>query len=489
MSDQPGDGHRLGLTFDDVLLIPQYSEIDPRQTDVSTSLGDIRLSIPLVSAAMDTVSEYRMATALAREGGFSVIHRNLSIQDQAAEVEKVKRSQSGMIVEPVTLSPTARLTQALEIMRNFRISGIPIIEGGRLVGILTNRDLRFITDYDQPVKDQMTRSNLITAPVGTTLDQAKALLQKHKIEKLPIVDRDGTLRGLITIKDIQKAIEFPNSALDDKKRLIVAAAVGPSPDLVSRVDALVEAQVDAVVIDTAHGHSRRVVDAVRLIKQRYAGLTVVAGNVATAEGTRTLIEAGADVVKVGVGPGSICTTRIIAGVGVPQLTAIMDCAAAAGESETPVVADGGIRYSGDVVKALAAGARAVMVGSLFAGTDESPGEKVIYQGRSFKEYRGMGSEAAMKEGSSDRYAQEGQRKFVPEGLEGLVPYKGSVRDIVFQLVGGVKAGMGYVGASTLAELQERARFMNISFSSLKESHAHDIQVTKEPPNYFISEYE
>jgi IMP dehydrogenase len=478
-----------GLTFDDVILLPRYSETDPANVDVSTSLGSITMSIPIISAAMDTVSEYRMATALAREGGFSVIHRNMSIEAQTSEVEKVKRSQSGMIIEPVTLPPTALIAEALEIMKNFRISGIPVTEKGKLVGILTNRDLRFITDFEQPVQNLMTRENLITAPVGTSLDEAKSLLQKYKIEKLPIVDDDFTLKGLITIKDIQKAIDFPHSALDDKKRLVVAAAVGPTADMMDRVDALADMEVDAVVVDTAHGHSHRVLDACKRIKEKYPDLVVVAGNVATGEGAQALAEAGADVIKVGVGPGSICTTRIIAGVGVPQLSAILSCVQVARKHGIPVIADGGIRYSGDIVKALAAGAAAVMIGSLFAGTDESPGEKVLYQGRSFKEYRGMGSEAAMKEGSSDRYGQEGQTKFVPEGLEGLVPYKGSVRDIVFQMVGGVRAGMGYVGARTLKELADRAAFMRMSFSSLKESHPHDIQVTKEPPNYFMPEYE
>jgi len=483
------DDELYGLTFDDVILIPRYSDVHPGAVDVATNMKQISLDIPIISAAMDTVSEYRMATALAREGGFSVIHKNLSIEAQAGEVEKVKRSQSGMIIEPVTLPPTALLKEALEIMRNFRISGIPITEHGKLVGILTNRDLRFITNFNQPVKNLMTRDNLITAPLGTTLEEAKKILQQHRIEKLPIVDEHDNLKGLITIKDIQKAIEFPHSALDEKKRLIVAAAVGPSAELLARVDALVGVEVDAIVVDTAHGHSKRVLDAVKSIRSHHKKLLIIAGNVATHEGAEALINAGADIIKVGIGPGSICTTRIIAGVGVPQLTAIMECVRAAKKYGIPVIADGGIRYSGDIVKALAAGADAVMLGGILAGTDESPGEKIIYQGRSFKEYRGMGSEGAMKEGSSDRYYQEGQGKFVPEGLEGLVPYKGSVRDIVFHLVGGLKAGMGYVGAHTLQELREKARFMKMSFSSLKESHPHDVQVTKEPPNYYSPEYE
>jgi len=480
---------KYGLTFDDVLLLPQYSEISPAEVDVSTRLKNLCLNIPLISAAMDTVSGYRMAIALAREGGLSIIHRNLSVEEQASEVEKVKRSQSGMIVDPVTLGPSASVSEALVIMKNFRISGIPITEEGKLVGILTNRDLRFITDYDQPVKNLMTKKNLITASEGTTLEQAKTILQKYKIEKLPIVDNEMRLIGLITIKDIQKVIEFPNSALDEKKRLIVGGAVGTGSDLEERVKALVGVKVDAVVIDTAHGHTRKVIEAIKRVKRKYPDLTVVAGNVATGEGTESLIRAGADIIKVGIGPGSICTTRIIAGVGVPQLTAVIDSSSVARKHGIPVIADGGIRYSGDIVKALAAGADAVMVGSIFAGTEESPGEKVIYQGRSFKEYRGMGSEGAMKVGFSDRYYRDSGEKFVPEGVEGLVPYKGSVRDIVFQLVGGVKAGMGYIGAKNILELRERARFVRISFSSLKESHAHGVQITKEPPNYYYPEYE
>jgi IMP dehydrogenase len=480
---------RTGLTFDDVMLVPRYSEVNPATVDVSTSLGQIRMHIPLIAAAMDTVSEYRMGTALAREGGFAVIHKNLSVDEQAGEVEKVKRSQSGMIIDPVTLPPTAQIREALAIMKNFRISGIPITEKGKLVGILTNRDLRFITDFEQPVRNLMTRENLITVPVGTTLEKAKKLLQKYRIEKLPIVDRDRNLKGLITIKDIQKAIEFPNSALDEKKQLVVAAAVGPSSDLMERVDALVAVNVDAVVVDTAHGHSKRVIDTLSMIRKQYNDVFIIAGNVATVEGSAALIEAGADAVKVGIGPGSICTTRIVAGVGVPQLTAVMDCVNAAKKQGVGVIADGGIRYSGDIVKALAAGADAVMIGGLLAGTDESPGEKVIYQGRAFKEYRGMGSEAAMRRGSSDRYFQESGKTLVPEGIEGLVPYKGSVRDTVFQLVGGIRAGMGYVGARNLEELRRKAHFIQMSFSSLKESHVHDVQMTKEPPNYFPPEYE
>ncbi len=476
-----------GLTFDDVLLLPKYSNLAPADVNLSTNLKTLSLKIPLISAAMDTVSEYRMGVALAREGGLAVIHRNLSVQDQAGEVEKVKKSQSGMIIDPVVLDPDTPVNKAMEIMQKFRISGIPIADKGKLVGILTNRDLRFITDFDQPVRKLMTKVNLVTAAEGTTLEEAKKILQKYKIEKLPIVDEHQKIKGLITIKDIQKAIDYPNSALDDKKRLLVAAAVGPSPELLDRVDALVQANVDAIVVDTAHGHTKRVLDAVKETRKRHRDIVIIAGNVATVEGTEALIKAGADIVKVGIGPGSICTTRIVAGVGVPQLTAIMDCSKVAKKHEIPLIADGGIRYSGDIVKALASGADAVMVGSIFAGTDESPGEKVIYHGRAFKEYRGMGSEGAMRSGSADRYYQEGHEKLVPEGLEGLVPYKGSIRDIVYQLVGGIRAGMGYVGAGTLKELREKSRFIRISFSSLKESHAHDVQITKEPPNYYAPE--
>jgi len=479
----------IGISFDDVLLKPGFSRIEPGEVDISTKIKNLNLKIPLISAAMDTVSGYRMAIALAREGGFSVVHKNFSIERQASEVDKVKRSQSGMIIDPITLNPDASVNEAIEIMKSFRISGIPITENEKLVGILTNRDLRFIEDFNQPVKNIMTKKKLITASIGTTLEEAKKILQKYKIEKLPIVDKNYRLIGLITIKDIQKVIEFPNSALDENKRLIVAAAVGPSKDLLDRVEALVSVNVDAIVVDTAHGHSKKVIDTIKLIRKRDKDITIIGGNVVTKEGTDALIQAGTDIVKVGIGPGSICTTRIVAGVGVPQLTAIMESYESAKKYNVPVIADGGIRYSGDIVKALAAGADAVMIGNIFAGTEESPGEKVIYQGRSFKEYRGMGSEAAMKNGSSDRYFQEGQKKFVPEGVEGLVPYKGSMRDIIFQLVGGIKAGMGYVGAKKIDKLREKARFVKISFSSLRQSHVHDVQITKEPPNYFSPENE
>jgi len=434
-----------GLTFDDVLLKPQYSEILPGDVDIYSQLKTIFLNIPIISAAMDTVSGYRMGIALAREGGFSVIHRNLSISNQAGEVEKVKRSQSGMIVDPITLEPSGTIRSAVRVMKEDHISGIPIVENEKLVGILTSRDLRFIHNYDQPIERLMTKKNLITAPEGTTLEGAKQILQKHKIEKLPIINGDTRLVGLITVKDIQKAIEFPCATLDEKRRLIVAAAVGPSNDFRDRVNNLVATGVDAIVIDCAHGHTKKVIEATKSLKKRHIkDLVVIAGNVATGEGAEALIEAGADVVKVGVGPGSICTTRIVAGIGIPQLTAIMDCYRITKKYNIPLIADGGIRYSGDIIKALAAGADAIMIGGILAGTDESPGEKVIYKGRSFKEYRGMGSEGAMKNGSFDRYFQNGQSKFVPEGVEGLVPYKGPVKDIVYQLAGGIKAGMGYV---------------------------------------------
>jgi IMP dehydrogenase len=478
-----------GLTFDDVLLKPRYSSVSPAEVRLHSSLKSLRLNIPIISAAMDTVSEYRMAIALSREGGMSVIHRNLSIDQQAKEVEKVKRSQSGMIIDPITLGPSAPLKEAMEIMSNFRISGIPITRDEKLIGILTNRDLRFIEDFDQPVERLMTKENLITASVGTTLEEAKKILQRYKIEKLPIVDGNKRLVGLITIKDIQKAIQFPHSTLDEKKRLVCAAAVGTGGDLLDRADALVAVNCDAIVVDTAHGHTKRVIETVKTLRKRYPDICIVAGNVATKEGAAALIEAGADIIKVGIGPGSICTTRIISGVGVPQLTAVIDCYQVTKKQGVPLIADGGIRYSGDIVKALASGADAVMIGSIFAGTDESPGEKVIYQGRSFKEYRGMGSEGAMKQGSADRYGQEGREKFVPEGIEGLVPYKGSVRDIVFQLIGGLRAGMGYVGAETIPQLRKKAKFIRISFSSSRESHVHDVQITKEPPNYMPPEFE
>ncbi len=476
------------LTFDDVLLVPAKSAVLPSEVSVSTFLTPtIPLPIPLVSAAMDTVTEARLAIALAREGGIGIIHRNMTAEAQAAEVDKVKRSESGMIVDPITLPPTATLAEAEELMARYHISGIPITtDEGRLVGILTNRDIRFVEDFSRPVTEYMTSQGLITAPLGTTLEEAKAILQEHRIEKLPLVDQEGRLKGLITVKDIQKKRDYPNAALDSHGRLRVGAAVGVGADLEQRLALLVAAGVDVVVVDTSHGHSEGVIKAVRRIKAFHPTLPVVAGNVVTAEGTRDLIEAGADAVKVGVGAGSICTTRVVAGVGMPQLSAVADCAEAARPYGVPIIADGGIKYSGDIVKALAAGAHSVMLGSLLAGLEESPGEIVLYEGRSFKEYRGMGSQAAMAGPARDRYAvdpREGPGKIVPEGIEGRVPYKGRLRDYVFQLIGGLRHGMGYVGASNLAELREKARFVRITNSGLAESHPHSVFITKEAPNY------
>ncbi|BDG61340.1 IMP dehydrogenase [Caldinitratiruptor microaerophilus] len=473
------------LTFDDVLLLPARSEVLPRDVDVSTRLTrQIRLNVPLVSAPMDTVTESRMAIAMAREGGIGIIHKSMPIQEQAAEVDRVKRSEHGIITDPVFVHPEDTIRRAEEIMARYHISGVPVVDHGhRLVGILTNRDLRFEENWDRPVHEVMTRENLITAPVGTTLDQAKEILRRHKVEKLPLVDRDGRLRGLITIKDIQKAKQYPNSAKDARGRLLVGAAVGVTPQTIERVDALVEAGVDVVVVDSSHGHSVGVLETVAAIRRRHPNLAIIGGNVATYEGTLDLIEAGADAIRVGIGPGSICTTRVVAGIGVPQLTAIMECARAARPRGVPVIADGGIRYSGDIVKALAAGADTVMIGSLFAGTDESPGEMEIFQGRSFKVYRGMGSIGAMKEGSPDRYFQEQGAKLVPEGIEGRVPYRGPLAETVFQLVGGVRSGMGYCGCRTIPELQERGRFIRITSAGIRESHPHDVQITKEAPNY------
>ena len=473
-----------GLSFDDVLVLPSKSEVLPKDVDISTRLTNkIRLNIPIVSASMDTVTEARLAIAMAREGGIGIIHKNMSIEKQALEVDKVKRSEHGVIVDPFYLSPENRIGEALELMERYRISGVPITdESGKLVGILTNRDLRFEDDMNRPIKEVMTKDNLVTAPEGTTLDEAKEILKKHKIEKLPIVDKDLKLKGLITIKDIEKAIKYPNSAKDKAGRLLVGAAVGISRDMDDRLKALVDARVDVVVVDTAHGHSRGVIEGVYRIKQRYPELQVIAGNVATAEGTRDLIKAGADAVKVGMGPGSICTTRIVAGIGVPQITAILDCAEEAQKYNIPIIADGGIKYSGDIVKAIAAGADTVMIGSLLAGTEESPGEIEIYKGRSFKVYRGMGSIGAMQQGSSDRYFQEDAKKLVPEGVEGRVPYRGSVAETIYQLTGGLRAGMGYCGAKNIEELKA-ARLVRITAAGLRESHAHDIFITKEAPNY------
>ncbi|NPA40793.1 MAG: IMP dehydrogenase [Aquificae bacterium] len=479
-----------GLTFDDVLLVPDYSEVLPHEVDVSTHITRrIKLNIPIISAAMDTVTEARLAIALAREGGMGIIHRNMTIKQQAQEVEKVKKSESGMILNPVTVKPEASVREALEIMERYKISGVPVVdEEDRLVGILTNRDLRFIkpTDYDKPVSLFMTKDNLITAPEGITLEEATEILQKFKVEKLPIVDSEGRIKGLITIKDIVKRKQYPNACKDEIGRLRVGAAVGTGEDTLERVRALVEAGVDLVVVDTAHGHSKRVLDTVRRIKAEFPDLDLVAGNVATAEGTKALIEAGADAVKIGVGPGSICTTRIVAGVGVPQITAIMEAYSVAKEEGIPVIADGGIRYSGDIVKALAAGASVVMLGNLLAGTEEAPGETIYYQGRAYKVYRGMGSLGAMMSRlSSDRYGQENVEKFVPEGIEGRVPYKGKLSDIVYQLVGGLRSGMGYTGCRNIEELHQKAKFVRITWAGYRESHVHDVQITREAPNYWV----
>ncbi|MBF7083067.1 IMP dehydrogenase [Desulfallas sp. Bu1-1] len=477
---------KIGLTFDDVLLIPAASEVLPRDVVTTTRLTKkIKLNIPLMSAGMDTVTESRMAIAMAREGGIGVIHKNMSIERQAMEVDRVKRSEHGVISDPIYLSPDSPISEALVLMERYRISGVPVTENGKLVGILTNRDLRFEKNFNQQVRNVMTKNNLVTARVGTTLEQAKEILQKYKVEKLPIVDDDYNLRGLITIKDIEKARQYPLSAKDEGGRLLVAAAIGVSADTMDRLDALVSVKVDAVVIDTAHGHSRGVIDTVYKIKNKYPDLQVIAGNVATAEGTRDLIKAGADAVKVGIGPGSICTTRVVAGAGVPQITAVYDCAREAMKYDIPIIADGGIKYSGDITKAIAAGADVVMLGSLLAGTEESPGDLEIYQGRSYKVYRGMGSLGAMKAGSKDRYFQEDQKKLVPEGVEGRVPYRGTLADTVLQLIGGLRAGMGYCGAATIEELKKNTRFIRITSAGLRESHPHDVVITKEAPNYSL----
>lgn len=473
-----------GLTFDDVLLIPQASDVLPGEVDLSTKLtDDIHLNIPLVSAAMDTVTESRLAIAIAREGGIGFIHKNMTIEEQAAHVDRVKRSEHGVITDPFYLEPENSVKDALQLMNRYRISGVPITKEGKLVGILTNRDLRFETNHDQPIGNVMTKEHLITAPVGTSLNEAKEILGKHRIEKLPIVDKDGYLKGLITIKDIEKSIQYPNSAKDKNGRLLVGAAVGTAPNTMERIAALVEAKVDVITIDTAHGHSKGVLDYVTKIKAAFPDIPLVAGNVATAAATKALFEAGADVVKVGIGPGSICTTRIVAGIGVPQLTAIMDCAEMADSMGKRIIADGGIKYSGDIVKALAAGGSAVMIGSLFAGTLESPGEIELYQGRSFKTYRGMGSLSAMAAGSKDRYFQQNAKKFVPEGVEGRVPYRGSLSEIIFQMMGGLRSGMGYCGKHNIEELRKNSEFVRITNASLIESHPHDISISKEAPNY------
>ena len=475
-----------GLTFDDVLLVPAYSEIIPRDVQLTTKLSkDITLNTPLLTAAMDTVTESAMAIAIAREGGIGIIHKNMTIQQQCDEVDRVKRSENGVIVNPFFLSPEHFVYDAEELMGKYKISGVPICENGKLVGIITNRDMRFMTnaDYNQKIKDVMTKEHLITAPVGTTLEQAQEILRRHKIEKLPLVDENGALKGLITIKDIEKAVKFPNSARDKDGRLLCGAAIGVTKDYMDRVAALVDAQVDVLSLDSAHGHSKNIIDAVANIKKHYPNVTLIAGNIATAEAAKALIDAGADTVKVGIGPGSICTTRIIAGIGVPQVSAIYDVACVASKYDVPVIADGGIKYSGDIVKALAAGANACMLGSLFAGCAEAPGEVEMFQGRKFKVYRGMGSIAAMNSGSKDRYFQEDAKKLVPEGVEGRVPFKGSLSDTTFQMIGGIRSGMGYCGCKTIPELQERAKFVRITGAGLRESHPHDISITKESPNY------
>ena len=476
-----------GLTFDDVLLIPAKSEVLPKDVNLSSQLTKkIKLNIPIISAAMDTVTEHKMAIAMAREGGLGVIHKNMSIELQAEEVRKVKRSESGVINDPFFLTPEHKVQEAEDLMRKYRISGVPIVnsmEEKKLVGILTNRDLRFLEDYSVKIDSVMTKENLVTAPSNTTLDDATKILRNHKIEKLPLVNEKGILTGLITIKDIEKVVKYPNSAKDAQGRLLVAASVGTGADTFERVEALVNAGVDALVIDTAHGHSMGVVKKVKEIREKYPDLDIIAGNVVTAEATRTLFEAGADVVKVGVGPGSICTTRVVAGVGVPQITAVYDCATVAREIGKTIIADGGLKYSGDVVKALAAGGNVVMLGSMLAGTDESPGEFEIYQGRRFKTYRGMGSLAAMEKGSKDRYFQEEGKKLVPEGIEGRIPYKGTLADAIYQIVGGIRAGMGYTGAKDLQTLRDTAQFVKMTGAGLIESHPHDVQIIKEAPNY------
>ena len=472
-----------GLTFDDVLLIPGESDVEPKNVDISSNLTkNIKLNTPVVTAAMDTVTETAMAIAIAREGGIGAIHKNMSIEKQADQVDRVKRSENGVIVNPFFLSPENTVRDANDLMGKYKISGVPICRDGKLVGIITNRDLRFMTgaDFNQPIANVMTYESLVTAPVGTTLKQAQEILRKHRIEKLPLVGSDGSLKGLITIKDIEKSVQYPNSARDDKGRLLCGAAIGATADVLDRVAALVESQVDVLFLDSAHGHNSNILKTVAKVKKAYPN---VPGNIATAEAAKALIEAGADTVKVGIGPGSICTTRIVAGIGVPQITAIYDAACEASKYGVPVIADGGIKYSGDIVKALAAGGSVVMVGSLVAGCEESPGEKEIYQGRQFKVYRGMGSLGAMGKGSSDRYFQASNNKFVPEGVEGRVPYKGTLGDTIYQLMGGLKSGMGYTGCATISDLHQKAQFVRISGAGLRESHPHDIQITKEAPNY------
>ncbi len=477
-----------GITFDDVLLVPAYSEVTPNMVDLSTHLTrTIKLNIPMMSASMDTVTEHRMAIAMARQGGIGIIHKNMSIEEQAEEVDKVKRSENGVITDPFSLSPEHTLQDADNLMAKFRISGVPITENGKLVGIITNRDLKFEEDFSKKIKESMTSEELITAREGITLEEAKKILAKARKEKLPIVDANFSLKGLITIKDIEKQIKYPQSAKDTQGRLLCGAGVGITSNMMERVEALVNAKVDVVVVDSAHGHSKNILESVKKIKATFPGLQVIAGNIATADATKALIEAGVDAVKVGIGPGSICTTRVVAGIGVPQITAIMDCYSAARESGIPIIADGGIKYSGDMTKAIAAGANVCMMGSIFAGCDESPGTFELYQGRKYKVYRGMGSLAAMENGSKDRYFQQDAKKLVPEGVEGRVAYKGTVEDTVFQLIGGLRSGMGYCGAPTIEDLKENGKFVKISAASLKESHPHDIHITKEAPNYSIDE--
>ncbi len=479
-----------GLTFDDVLLVPAKSEVLPKDVSLKVSLTEtLRLNIPIISAGMDTVTESELAISIARQGGLGIIHKNMSIEQQADQVDKVKRSESGVITDPFFLTPEHQVFDAEHLMGKYRISGVPIVnneEEQKLVGIITNRDMRFIQDYSIKIEEVMTKNDLVTASVGTTLEEAEKILQRHKIEKLPLVNDEGVLKGLITIKDIEKVIEFPNSSKDSQGRLLCGAAVGVTADTMKRVEMLVKSHVDVIVVDTAHGHSRGVIETVRQIRESYPDLNIIAGNVATAEATRELIEAGADIVKVGIGPGSICTTRVVAGVGVPQITAVYDCATEARKHGKAIIADGGIKYSGDIVKALAAGGHAVMLGSLLAGVSESPGETEIYQGRRFKVYRGMGSVGAMEKGSKDRYFQEDNKKFVPEGIEGRIPYKGPLTDTIYQLVGGIRSGMGYCGTANLEELRENAQFIKMTGAGLRESHPHDVQITKEAPNYSMS---
>ncbi len=473
-----------GLTFDDVLLQPAHSQVTPAEVDTSTRITPrIELKIPLVSAAMDTVTESHMAIALAQQGGIGIIHRNMPIDKQAEEVDRVKRSESGMIVDPVTIEPERTISEALEVMSRYRISGVPVTQNGKLVGILTNRDLRFETRFDLPISEVMTKENLITVPVGTTLEEAQKILHTHRVEKLLVVDKNFALKGLITVKDIQKKLKYPNAAKDEQGRLRVAAAIGATGDFLERAQELVRRKVDVIAVDSAHGHSQRVMDAVKAVKRALPEVQVLAGNVASYEGARDLIALGADGIKVGIGPGSICTTRVVSGAGVPQITAIAECSRATREGGVPLIADGGVKYSGDITKAIAAGADTVMIGSLLAGTDESPGETILYQGRTFKSYRGMGSMGAMPQGSSDRYSQTPNGKLVPEGIEGRVPYKGPLSELSYQLVGGLRAGMGYCGCRTIAELQERARFLRVTAAGLRESHVHDVIITKEAPNY------